>query len=227
MKKIEIIATGLKDIISLNEIQEPIEIELCGHMEHDGLTLNIYEVVKCVNESIHPVRVMIRTHNNGFNVSSEDINRMIDDIKYITKYCNPAGFVYGFLSDDQKKINLTAMEEFQLYTGKYDNTFHKAIDLLIGELNIDCLKELGMNQVLTQGGITPVIENIEIFEKLTKISTKVIIGGGLTMNNYQSILKFADKLHFGRAVRINNSYNCDYDKQLIKKIIVDINGIIT
>ena len=103
MKKIEIIATGLKDIISLNEIQEPIEIELCGHMEHDGLTLNIYEVVKCVNESIHPVRVMIRTHNNGFNVSSEDINRMIDDIKYITKYCNPAGFVYGFLSDDQKK----------------------------------------------------------------------------------------------------------------------------
>jgi copper homeostasis protein len=227
MKKIEIIATSLKDVKSLNEIDGPIEIELCGYMEDDGLTLDVAEVIMCVKESIHPIRVMIRCHNNGFHASNADVSSILEDIKYIINFCEPTGFVYGFLNADQTAIDIDIMNQFKVYTNNYSNTFHKAIDLVIKDVCFESLIDLGVKQVLTQGGFTPVIENIEIFEKLTTVSANIIIGGGLTMDNYQSILKFADKLHFGRAVRINNSYNCDYDKQLIKKIIVDINGIIT
>jgi copper homeostasis protein len=227
MKKIEIIATSLKDVKSLNEIDGPIEIELCGYMEDNGLTLDVAEVIMCVKESNHPIRVMIRCHNNGFYASNADVSSMLEDIKYINNFCEPTGFVYGFLNADQTAIDIDIMNQFKVYTNNYSNTFHKAIDLVIKDVCLESLIDLGVKQVLTQGGITPVIENIEIFEKLTTVSANIIIGGGLTMDNYQSILKFADKLHFGRAVRINNSYNCDYDKHLIKKIIVDINGIIT
>lgn len=225
MKKIEIIATGINDIISLNQLTGPIEIELCGHMDDDGLTLEVNEIINCVNKSVHPIRVMIRTHNNGFNVTSVDVELMLKDIEYITKHCQPTGFVYGFLNDEQNDINVDVMKQFMEYTKGFDNTFHKAIDRIIGQDIITSLPNLGINQILTQGGLNPVIDNLEMLSELVDEPINIVVGGGVTIANYQSLIMVANKLHFGRAVRIDNSYDNDYDKQVIKKIIADISVV--
>ena len=130
---LEIICITEEDIIQMNNLPKGFCIELCSDLDKDGLTPNINLVKKCVDLSIHPIRVMIRNHDNGFHYTKEEVDVMVNQIQDIKKICNPTGFVFGCLNKEGNAIDEIALEKLTNAAEGFSNTFHKAIEPIIDE----------------------------------------------------------------------------------------------
>ena len=94
----EVCVDSLEDAIKA-EKNGANRIELCGRLDLDGLTpsrdliSNAFSILKI------PIRVMIRPKHPSFEYSEEEINTMIDDIKYC-KSLGVDGVVFGCLDEN-------------------------------------------------------------------------------------------------------------------------------
>ena len=219
--KIEIIATKLEDILILNELDYDIEVELCGGMEDDGLTPDMVVVEECVLASKHPIRVMIRNHNNGFYYSTQQLDEMLKQIKDIKTFCFPTGFVYGCLEENQDKMDEKAMLRLYEETKGYSNTFHKAIDRILKDQQLSKLHEVGMSRILTQGGLDIIENNKFMLMELIDYDFDTVAGGGITLDNYKEISNITKHIHIGRLARIKKSYDESIDVKTIKKLFCE------
>ncbi|MGL5694754.1 MAG: copper homeostasis protein CutC [Peptostreptococcaceae bacterium] len=218
---LEIIGMSVEDAKAIEECGAD-RIELVSALTEGGLTPSyaiIEEVIKAVNI---PVNVMIRPHAKSFVYSNYDVKIMKKDIE-IVKKLGANGVVLGLL-DQFNNIDENNLSELLQLTKGMDVTFHKAIDDTDVLKSLDVLNKYeNITNILTAGGNTPILENVQVIKSMIEKydNINILLGGGLTFNNIEEI-KYktnATNYHFGTAVRIDKNPFDEIDKSKLKKLV--------
>lgn len=178
-------------------------IELCSKLKYGGLTPKKKLVNYALEKSLDTV-IMIRRRKFDFYDTEKDINKLIKQVQYFNQ-TKIAGYVFGFLNKDNT-INIEITKKFMSEVGqdKYV-VFHMAFDLIQDKKQaIDQLIELGVKRILTKGGNSCAINNIESLKELKKYAKdkiEILIGGSVTKDNYLEIANLTkiNQLH-GRKI---------------------------
>ena len=186
----EVCVDSLEDAIKA-EKNGANRIELCGRLDLDGLTpsrdliSNAFSILKI------PIRVMIRPKHPSFEYSEEEINTMIDDIKFC-KSLGVDGVVFGCL-DENSNFQMDQINRLSIIAKPLNVIIHKAIDYTNSVLDSLSLisKNSNINGVLTSGGERFAINAVETLKKMLVLVPdrfEIIMAGGISFENF-------DKLH--------------------------------
>ncbi len=182
-------------------------IELCSHLELDGLTPNEKLIQKtCLGLDI-PVMVMIRPRGGNFVYSEEELQRMESEID-MAKANGAYGIVFGLLTPDNK-IDVDNTDRLARRASPLPVTFHKAIDNLIDPVEgVTALREIhGITRILTSGGKPTALEGAEILRKMIETAgdnLTILVAGRVTNENANTIAEItgATELHGRKIVGI-------------------------
>ncbi len=213
---LEVIAQNLEDVILINKTKAS-RIELCANLEQGGFTPS-YKIIKEVCDySKLPVNVIVRHKNNNFLSEKEEVSLILKDIEYI-KSTKANGIVIGLLNENLS-VDVEFLKKVIEIKEHLTITFHKAFDHVKDFLKeYKILNALGIDFVLTSGGPTLNINIIKEMKKLN-LKTKILIGGGVTLNNVKDLKKSSKYIHIGTAARVNNSFNNDISIENINSIL--------
>ena len=202
---LEVIATSVEDVKIINQAQNVSRIELCVELEQGGYTPD-YDVIKksCAISTI-PIRVITRHQDADFYYHPEEFEQIKKDIEYI-KTTKADGIVVGIITPN-KEVDIPHMQELVVLAKPLKVTFHRAFDEIINKQKaIHELHQLNISTVLTQGGVTKIMDNLEIFDKLRYHGVEIQGGSGVNLDNYQIISKHCDAIHIGSAARVDHSW---------------------
>ena len=183
------------------------QIELCSRLDLDGLTPSKKLILQTIKGVSVPIKVMIRSRPGDFTYNQDDINTMLDSIKF----CQKNGIndiAFGALNSkrkiDEKNINKIVSKYKEL-----NITFHKAIDLVDNQID-EIKKLLKFNQIkaiLTSGGQKNAIKGQENIKKLFecfKNKIDIIAAGKITNLNIIKIHNTLGlKIYHGKKI-VNN-----------------------
>lgn len=182
-------------------------IELCRHLELDGLTPS-QEMIREAISLCHPagllVHVLIRSREGDFVYDDAEVDKMADEIR-MTIDEGADGVVIGALTPDgdidvaacRKWIDVVRLDDSSL---RCNVTFHRAFDVCNNPLKaIGQIAQLGCNRILTSGQQPTAEKGIpllkQLVEKAKEISTKtgkefnILCGAGVNTLNANTILK--------------------------------------
>ena len=182
-------------------------LELCSHLELDGLTPDQALIKKtCSNVNI-PVMVMIRPRGGDFVYSEEELQQMEKEIE-IAKNNGAAGLVFGLLTPENK-IDVVNTARLVLRASPLPVTFHKAIDNLIDPVQgVLALREIkGITRILTSGGKPTAREGAKVISDMIDKAGEaltILVAGRVTNENVKEIaaLTGAKELHGRKIVGI-------------------------
>ena len=199
----EVCVESLEDAIKA-EKNGANRIELCGRLDLDGLTpsrdliSNAFSILKI------PIRVMIRPKHPSFEYSEEEINTMIDDIKFC-KSLGVDGVVFGCL-DENSNFQMDQINRLSIIAKPLNVIIHKAIDYTNSVLDSLSLisKNSNINGVLTSGGERFAINAVETLKKMLVLvpdKFEIIIAGGITFENFESLHALSNgKFYHGKKI---------------------------
>lgn len=183
------------------------QIELCSRLDLDGLTPSKKLILQTIRGVSVPIKVMIRSRPGDFTYNQDDINTMLDSIKFCLKN-GINDIAFGALNSkrkiDEKNINqiISRYKELNI-------TFHKAIDLVDNQID-EIKKLLKFNQIkaiLTSGGQKNAIKGQENIKKLFecfKNKIDIIAAGKITNKNITKIHNTLGlKIYHGKKI-VNN-----------------------
>jgi copper homeostasis protein len=179
-------------------------IELCSHLELDGLTPSPEIIEKACSELSIPVMVMIRPRGGNFVYSEEELQTMENGIT-MAKKLGAEGIVLGLLTPDNQ-VDVTNTRRLAATAAPLPVTFHKAIDVM--DNPVDGVKQLltidGITRILTSGGQPTAMEgNLVIKEMMLAAGDQItlLVAGKVTSENVDEIaaLTGAVELH-GRRI---------------------------
>lgn len=179
-------------------------LELCSHLELDGLTPD-QELIKktCSNVNI-PVMVMIRPRKGDFVYSEEELQQMEKEID-IAKNNGAAGIVFGLLTPENR-IDVVNTQRLAIRAAPLPVTFHKAIDCLADPIEgVLALREIkGIKRILTSGGKPTAREGAKVILEMIDKSgdaLTIVVAGRVTNENVKEIAELtgAKELH-GRKI---------------------------
>ncbi|RPH02861.1 MAG: copper homeostasis protein CutC [bacterium TMED144] len=183
------------------------QIELCSRLDLDGLTPSKKLILQTIRAVSVPIKVMIRSRPGDFTYNQDDINTMLDSIRFCLKN-GINDIAFGALNSkrkiDEKNINqiISRYKELNI-------TFHKAIDLVDNQID-EIKKLLKFNQIkaiLTSGGQKNAIEGQENIKKLFecfKNKIDIIAAGKITNKNITKIHNTLGlKIYHGKKI-VNN-----------------------
>ncbi|AHI53158.1 copper homeostasis protein CutC [Spiroplasma culicicola] len=214
---LEVIGKNVEDAIAINKTQAS-RIELCDKLEFGGYTPD-YQTIKDVCEiSQIPVNVIVRHTHKDFYSNPEEKAQILKDIEFI-KTTKANGIVYGILNQDNT-IDIEFLKQVIALKGHLQITFHKAFDCVedfvteykkLNDLNVDC--------VLTSGG-NDIEKGFEILERLKNLNlnTKILIGGGVKLSNFDKCKTISNYIHVGTAVRDNGTFEGQIDLDKIEEL---------
>ena len=199
----EVCVDSLEDAIKA-EKNGANRIELCGRLDLDGLTpsrdliSNAFSILKI------PIRVMIRPKHPSFEYSEEEINTMIDDIKFC-KSLGVDGVVFGCL-DENSNFQMDQINRLSIIAKPLNVIIHKAIDYTNSILDSLSLisKNSNINGVLTSGGERFAINAVETLKKMLVLvpdKFEIIMAGGITFENFESLHALSNgKFYHGKKI---------------------------
>lgn len=199
----EVCVDSLEDAIKA-EKNGANRIELCGRLDLDGLTpsrdliSNAFSILKI------PIRVMIRPKHPSFEYSEEEINTMIDDIKFC-KSLGVDGVVFGCL-DENSNFQMDQINRLSIIAKPLNVIIHKAIDYTNSVLDSLSLisKNSNINGVLTSGGERFAINAVETLKKMLVLvpdKFEIIMAGGITFENFESLHALSNgKYYHGKKI---------------------------
>ena len=199
----EVCVDSLEDAIKA-EKNGANRIELCGRLDLDGLTpsrdliSNAFSILKI------PIRVMIRPKHPSFEYSEEEINTMIDDIKFC-KSLGVDGVVFGCL-DENSNFQMDQIDRLSIIAKPLNVIIHKAIDYTNSVLDSLSLisKNSNINGVLTSGGERFAINAVETLKKMLVLvpdKFEIIMAGGITFENFESLHALSNgKFYHGKKI---------------------------
>ncbi|QEH62149.1 copper homeostasis protein [Spiroplasma chinense] len=214
---LEVIAKNLEDVIEINK-SNASRIELCDKLEFGGYTPDYNLIKEACELSKIPVNVIVRHSHIDFYSSEEEKLEILKDIEFI-KTTKANGIVVGVLNKDNT-IDLEFLKKVIAMKGDLKITFHKAFDFVNDfEKEYEKLANLKIDNVLTSGGEN-ISKGFEILKVLTSknLYTKVLIGGGVTLDNIDIVKSISDQVHIGTAARIDNTFETAIDLEKIEKI---------
>jgi len=152
-------------------------VEICGRLETGGMTPD-YEIVKTMCEQlIIPVRVMIRSTEEGFEADEFNLQEMLQSIDHF-KNLSIDGFVIGVMKNNA--IDREAMRQIINHTSPLPVTFHKAIDESekLAE-DVRWLNEFQeIDTILTSGGALKANEGAAKILEMKSLFHGTIMAGG-------------------------------------------------
>ncbi|MEG0297234.1 MAG: copper homeostasis protein CutC [Clostridium sp.] len=178
-------------------------IELCDNLLEDGTTPS-YGTIKRTIENIKvPSMVIIRPRGGNFEFSEDEVQIMLDDIK-ACKDLGAYGVVIGALKG--KAMDLETTKKLVEEAKPMQITFHMAFDDIEDKFAaIDQLVELGVQRILTKGGMANAIEGKDALRELVNYADGRIIimpGKSVTKANRDEILEYtgAKEIHGTKVV---------------------------
>lgn len=208
---LEVIAKDLTDVEIISQ-SAANRIELCGAMQQDGLTPDITLIKQAASRSTKPIRIMIRNHNNGFYYTKAELAVMLEQIEQINQIPNIEGYVIGALTSDGQ-LDIQTMQLLIAAAKGRKITCHKACEAIINPQTLIKLERLGVNTVLTQGGLKPIEQNYQELQALVKckndhnLKIQILIGGGVNKNNLHELKAINPCIHVGKLVRDEQKYD--------------------
>lgn len=219
---LEVIATCIDDALKI-EACGGQRIELVSSLTEGGLTPS-YALIKNVVEKVTiPVNVMIRPHAKSFVYSKEDIEIMREDIE-IVKELKANGIVIGMI-DENGNIDEENLEKLLEAAEGLDVTFHRAIEEtndLVKSVKI-LTKYPQINRILTSGGKGKIIDNLDVIRRMAEAGEgklAIMAGGGMTKEILRPVIEKTgiSEVHFGTAVRINDSCTLDISCEKLREV---------
>ncbi len=165
-------------------------LELCSHLELDGLSPSIDLIKSTLKATSIPIKVMVRNRPGHFIYTDRDMEEMIQ----YCKMCSTLpidGFVTGMI-DDQNQIDIQRFSTLLSEFPNHNFTFHKAIDIVknpISELK-KCTHITNLTHVLTSGGKMNAVDGSEILKAMVEYfepGLKIIAAGRITRSNILEI----------------------------------------
>lgn len=216
MAKLEICANSIESALNAQNGGAD-RVELCIELSVGGLTPS-KGMIQLARELLDiPLYVLIRPHARDFQYSVMDLEIMKEDIAYCAEVgCN--GVVVGVLTQDRKIDQLKTMVLMEA-AGFMDMTFHRAFDQVPNHFEaMDTLRELGIQRVLTSGGIGNATDNIEVLGELIEEANDDIIimpGGGIRTENLPTLLEIgASEYHSSALLKDGANSDLETIKQL-------------
>lgn len=168
------------------------QIELCSHLDQDGLTPNLDIAKKCLHELALKTKVMIRPRAGHFMVDDALIVEMTKEIQSF----NEEGIfdiVLG-LTNSSNSLAIEAIKALASINTKNSITIHKAIDTCQDPIKeIHRLKEIkNVDFILTSGKAFKAEEAIDFLLEMKKACGKeisLIACGKITDKNLMKLDK--------------------------------------
>src|SRR5699024_2425398 len=174
---------------------------------------------------------MIRPHSHHYFYKENEIQIIHEDIKKVMDL-GGTGIVFGALNEDHT-INERVLEDVIEKFPTIDITFHRAFDKIASQKTayqtLAAFKN-HVKRILTSGGETNCVDGIQKLSALVQIANEmegpaIMPGAGLNLENIQTVHEAvrADQYHFGKAVRVDQSFAKGFDARIIgdiKKILI-------
>ncbi|NND61732.1 MAG: copper homeostasis protein CutC [Flavobacteriaceae bacterium] len=163
-------------------------IELCENLSVGGVTPS-RELIKMVIAEIGiETHVLIRPRGGDFVYSEKELLQMLEDIQFC-KDVGCKGVVSGVLTVEKHIDVLNTDRLIQVARGM-EFTFHRAIDVVVDPTSeIEKLKELGVNRLLSSGGELSAkdgLENLIQFKNISEGKMEIMPGGGINSGNVET-----------------------------------------
>ncbi|HHK2031916.1 TPA: copper homeostasis protein CutC [Streptococcus pyogenes] len=171
-------------------------VELCDNLAVGGTTPS-YGVIKEACQLLHDKKIsvatMIRPRGGDFVYNDLELKAMEEDILKAVEADSDA-LVLGLLTTENQ-LDTDAIEQLLPATQGLPLVFHMAFDRIPTDHQhqaLDQLIDYGFVRVLTHGSpeATPITDNVEQLKSLVTYAnkrTEIMIGGGITAENCQSL----------------------------------------
>lgn len=193
------------DQAALAEQNGADRIELCSHLEWDGLTPSDDLLYETLSRISIPVMAMVRSRKGDFVYSLEDILDMKVSASFF-KDVGVKGIVFGGLLKNNE-IDFNALDKISNAASDLPITFHKAIDLTQDPLKslMALVKEKMVSTVLTSGGPGSAWENRKVLKEMVAFgkdnNVTVLVAGGVRFDNLPALHEFVNATAYhGRKI---------------------------
>jgi copper homeostasis protein len=167
-------------------------VELCGPGD-GGTTPSLGLLEACKAALDVPVHVMVRAHTEHFVVNPEWRDVMLRDIQHVIRSGADA-IVIGPLTASGD-IDIATTSAFVDAAGNTPVVFHRAFDQVPDQLRaLDALIALGVQVVLTSGGMKTALEGASMLSRLQEragTQLSIMAGGGVRSHNVGQLLDAA------------------------------------
>lgn len=202
-RAIEICVT---DIASAAEAAEggADRIELCADLSSGGITPSLGAMTRVIAECGVPTHLLVRPRGGDFVYDADELAAMAVDVETALRL-GASGVVLGALRPDGT-IDVDAMADLIARARPMSVTFHKAIDLVTDPLAaLDVLAGLGVDRVLTSGGLGPARANVATLRAMVRRAAGrliIMVGGGIVETDLPGLLDASDieEVHIGSWV---------------------------
>ena len=187
-----------------NAVNQGVErIELCSHLDKDGLTPTKKMIDFALSFPDLHVKVMIRPREGDFCYSLQDIRHIQKDIKI----CHNLGIeeiVFGAIKNN--RIDVELVSKVAQWAKPMKITIHKAIDVSIDPLNdILALKTInGIRAILSSGQKTSAAEGYFMLSEMKRVcgeDLELIPAGKITPVNINELhQKLGARSYHGRRI---------------------------
>ncbi|WP_379552815.1 copper homeostasis protein CutC [Oceanobacillus picturae] len=224
--QLEVIVQNQQEAIQAEELGAD-RVELVSAISEGGLTPS-YGTIKQVLESVKiPVQIMIRPHSHHFFYTEDEYKVICEDIEAIERLGGNR-VVFGALNEDHT-INEAMLSKLFHQFPHLDLTFHRAFDEVVSQVEAyETLSKYKKNvkRILTSGGKANCEAGLEQLIKLADIERElqgpsIMAGAGLSGNNIEKIKQETGgtQFHFGKAVRIDQSFAKGFSKEEVEKVL--------
>ncbi len=191
-------------------------IELCSHLELDGLTPSDDMIHKARDIAGLILHVLIRPRKGNFIYSTAEIEQMAASID-TARELGADGVVFGALLPSGD-IDKTVCKELLQHAVGMNTTFHRAFDVCRQPFSaLEEIIELGFNRILTSGQAATAEEGIPLLRQLVaRADNRIVIlpGAGVNANNAERILHETGAREIHGSFRTNGISN----PEIIKKV---------
>lgn len=180
-------------------------VELCAHLEWDGLTPYPDSLAQAIALAEIPVMAMIRCRKGDFVYSSDELATMVQSAREV-RLAGAAGVVFGALTPEGK-IDLAALDQIADAAYPLPLTFHKAIDYTpdpFSTLN-ELVRHGRTATVLSSGGPGLAWDNRVLLRQMVAYGKAhkltVLVAGGVRWDNLEALHAIVDATAYhGRKI---------------------------
>jgi copper homeostasis protein len=169
-------------------------VELCAHLDLEGLTPDPAVVGALVGRLRIPVFMIVRPRPGGFVYDENELEAMLRDAG-LAGAAGVAGIVTGALRPDGR-IDATATRAMVAAADGIPVTFHRAFDVVADKAAaLETLIDAGVARVLTSGGAPTALEGAATIAALVRqAGTRIAIlaGGGVRAHNVRDTIARTD-----------------------------------
>ena len=177
-------------------------LELCVRLDVGGITPPRELVRDVVAAASVPVHAMVRPRGGDFVHDAAELDAMVASIG-AHRDAGARGVVFGVLTRD-RAIDPAATARLVAAARPMAVTFHRAFDETPDlDASLDTLIELGVERVLTSGGMPTAPEAIDVLARLVRRAAgriAILAGGGVRPQHYAELAERAGvrELHGSR-----------------------------